>query len=323
MQSQIIGTGACIPDNIITNEALEKLVDTSDEWIVSRTGIRERRRINSNEASSDLAYTSAKRALKNAGLKPDQVDLILVATATPDMLFPSTACMVQGKLGLKNIPAFDLSAVCTGFIYGLATADAFIKSGVYKTILLVGVDTLTKFIDYKDRTTCVIFGDGAGAVVIKATKEKKGIIASKLYADGSKWDYIHLPGGGSRIPSYKSDRNTYYLKMKGNDTFKVAVRGLEQAIVTLLKQCCISTSDIDIVIPHQANIRIIEALARKLDYPMEKIFVNIQKYGNTSAASIPIAFDEAIKENRIKDGDIILMTAFGSGLTWGASLIRW
>ncbi len=323
MQSQIIGTGVCIADNIITNDELQKMVDTSDEWIVSRTGIRERRRANKNEASSDLAYIAAKHALKDAGIKPNDVDLILVATATPDMLFPSTACLVQEKLGISNIPAFDLSAVCTGFVYGLATADAFIRSGAYKTILLIGVETLTKFVDYKDRTTCVIFGDGAGAVVIRATKKKKGIIASKIYADGSKWDYIYLPGGGSRIPSYNCNRDDYYLKMKGHDTFKVAVRGLEQAVKDVLKQRHLSIRDIDIVIPHQANIRIIEALVRKLDYSMEKVFVNIQKYGNTSAASIPIAFHEAIKENRIKGGDIILMAAFGSGLTWGATLVQW
>lgn len=323
MKSHIIGTGICVPDRIFTNNDLEKLVETSDEWIVSRTGIRERRRANASEASSDLAYIAAKHALKNAGIKPDLVDLILVATATPDMLFPSTACLIQGRLGLKNVPAFDLSAVCTGFIYGLSTADAFIKSDAYKTILLVGVDTLTKFIDYKDRSTCVIFGDGAGAVVIKATKEEKGIIGSRLYADGSKWDYIHLPGGGSRIPSYKSKKESYYLKMNGRDTFRVAVRGLEQAIVELIKQCRISISDVDIVIPHQANIRIIETLARKLNYPMENIFVNIAKYGNTSAASIPIALHEAVIAKKIKHNDLILLTAFGSGLTWGASLIKW
>lgn len=323
MGSQIIGTGACVPDGIVTNKALEKLVDTSDEWIVSRTGIKERRRTNSTEASSDLASEAAKRALKDAGVRPDQVDLILVATATPDMLFPSTACLVQQKLGIRTIPAFDLSAVCTGFIYGLATADAFIRSGMYKTILLIGVDTLTKFVDYKDRGTCVIFGDGAGAVVIKATEKKQGIIASRLYADGSKWDYIHLPGGGSRIPSYRTDRGTYYLKMKGHDTFKAAVRGLEQAIMELVKQCRISIADIDIVIPHQANIRIIEALVKKLDYPLDKIFVDIQKYGNTSAASVPIALHEALEERRIQKGNIVLTVAFGSGLTWGANLIRW
>ncbi len=323
MRAKIIGTGMCVPHNIITNEDLEKLVDTSDEWIVSRTGIKERRRTNNDESSSDLAYIAAKSALKNAGMKPEQIELIVVATATPDMLFPSTACMVQGKLGLKNVPAYDLSAVCTGFIYGLSTADAFIKSGVYKTILLIGVDTFTKFTDYKDRTTCVIFGDGAGAVVIKAAKGNKGIIGSRLYADGSKWDYIHLPAGGSRMPSYMADETNYYLRMKGHDTFKVAVRGLEQAIVELLKQHHASINDIDIVIPHQANVRIIEALTRKLNYSSEKVFINIQRYGNTSAASIPIALDEAVKNKSIKDKDIVLLTAFGSGLTWGASLIRW
>jgi len=319
----IIGTGACVPDNVITNRDLEKLVDTSDEWIIARTGIKERRRTSDSETSSLLAYTAAKNALKNAGIKPDQLDLILVATSTPDMLMPSTACFVQGRLGTKYIPAFDLSAACTGFIYGVNLANAFIKSGTYKTILLIGVDTITKFVDYSDRTICAIFGDGAGAVVIKETRGKGGIIGSKLYADGKKWDYIHIPAGGSGIPSYRADKDSYYIKMKGHDTFKVAVRGLKQAITELLEQHHISIGDINIMIPHQANIRIIKALAEKLNYPMEKIFMNIHKYGNTSAASIPIALDDAVREKRIKKGDLILLAAFGSGLTWGAGLIKW
>ncbi|MCL4557021.1 MAG: ketoacyl-ACP synthase III [Deltaproteobacteria bacterium] len=323
MQSRIIGTGACVPDDVLTNEAIERLVDTSDEWIVSRTGIRERRRTGGTEASSDLAYKAARYALRDAGVKAGEVDLVLVATTTPDMLLPSTACIVQDRLGLKNVPAFDLSAACTGFIYGLSTADAFIRSGAYGTILLIGVDTLTKFTDYGDRTTCVIFGDGAGAVVVKAIREKRGVIGSMLYADGDKWDYIYVPAGGSRIPSYAADKTTWYLRMKGHDTFKVAVRGLEQAIIGLLERYRVPIEDIDIVIPHQANVRIIEALTRKLGYPPEKVFVNIQKYGNTSAASIPIALDEAVRQGRIKSGDTVLLTAFGSGLTWGASLIKW
>ncbi len=323
MQAAIIGTGACVPDQVLTNKALEELVDTSDEWIVSRTGIRERRRAGHDEASSDLAYSAARHALKDAGIRADEVDLVLVATATPDMLLPSTACIVQGRLGLKHVPAFDLSAVCTGFIYGLSTADAFIRSGAYRTILLIGVDTLTKFTDYNDRTTCVIFGDGAGAIVVRATHEKKGVVGSTLYADGSKWDYIYVPAGGSRTPSSVADKTNCYLRMKGHDTFKVAVRGLEQAIVDLLERCHLSPDEVDIVIPHQANVRIIEALTRKLGYPPEKVFVNIERYGNTSAASIPIALDEAVRAGKIKSGDNVLLAAFGSGLTWGASLIRW
>ncbi len=321
--AQIAGTGMCVPDAVVTNEALTKMVETTDEWIVSRTGIKERRSVHKQEASSDLAYRAAKRALEDADTAPGQVDLVLVATATPDMLFPSTACLVQNRLGIKNVPAFDLSAACSGFIYGLAAADAFIRSGVYKTVLLIGVETLTKFTDYTDRTTCIIFGDGAGAAVIKATKAKKGVIGSKLYADGGKWDFIRLPGGGSRTPSYACGREDYYLKMNGHETFKVAVRGLEQAIVDLLKACRMKTDDVDLVIPHQANMRIIETVARKLDFPMKRIFVNIEKYGNTSAASIPMALHEAVHEKRIKDGDTILTAAFGSGLTWGANLIRW
>ena len=323
MQSKIIGTGAFVPGSVLTNKTLEKMVVTSDEWIVSRTGIKERRRTTNSEASSDLAYTAAQRALKNAGVKPDKIDLVITATATPDMLLPSTACIVQGRLGMRNVPAFDLNAVCSGFIYGLAAADAFIRSDTYKTVLLIGVDTITKFTNYKDRSTCIIFGDGAGAVVLQASRGKKGILGSRLYADGTKWDYIHIPGGGSRIPSYAAGPPDYYMIMKGHDTFRVAVRGLEQAIIALLRQARISMRDIDIIIPHQANIRIIEALAIKLHYPMEKIFVNIDKYGNTSAASIPIALHEAVAAKRIRDNDLILFAAFGSGLTWGASLVKW
>ncbi|MCL4467788.1 MAG: ketoacyl-ACP synthase III [Deltaproteobacteria bacterium] len=323
MQSRIIGTGAFVPGGVLTNKTLEKMVVTSDEWIVSRTGIKERRRTTNKEASSDLAYYAAQRALKNAGVKPDRIDLVITATATPDMLLPSTACLVQGRLGMRNVPAFDLNAVCSGFIYGLAAADAFIRSGTYKTVLLIGVDTITKFTNYKDRSTCIIFGDGAGAVVLQAARGKKGILGSQLYADGTKWDYIHVPGGGSRIPSYAAAPKDYFMIMKGHDTFRVAVRGLEQAIIALLRQARISMRDIDIIIPHQANIRIIEALAIKLHYPMEKIFVNIDKYGNTSAASIPIALHEAVAAKRIRDNDLILFAAFGSGLTWGASLVKW
>lgn len=323
MRSKIIGTGAFVPPGVLNNEALETMVVTSDEWIVSRTGIRERRRTTDSEASSDLAYNAAKRALKNAGLKADRIDLVLIATATPDMLLPSTGCLVQGRLGIRHVPAFDLNAVCSGFIYGLATADAFIRSGAYKSILLIGVDTITKFTNYNDRTTCIIFGDGAGAVVLQATREKKGVIGSRLYADGTKWDYIHVPGGGSRIPSYAAAPPDYYMIMKGHDTFRVAVRGLEQGILDLLKQTRVSIHDIDVFIPHQANTRIIGALAEKLKYPMEKIFVNIEKYGNTSAASIPIALHEAVAAGRIRSNDLVLFASFGSGLTWGASLVKW
>ena len=325
LRGRIISTGSYVPETVITNRDIEKIVDTSDEWITERTGIKERRSVNSDQASSDLAFQAAAIALKSAGLKPKDIDLIIVATITGDMPFPSTACFLQSRLGAKNAAAFDINATCSGFIYGLHVANGLIKSGLHKRILLVGAESLTKMTDWQDRSTCILFGDGAGAVIIEATTEKRGIYSTHIHSDGDLSDLIALPGGGSRYPSSRETilKRLHYIKMKGNETFKVAVRTLEELAEKTLEDNKLDPSQLSLLIPHQANLRIIQATARRLNLPMEKVFVNIEKYGNTSAASIAIALDEAVRVGRIVDGDYILLEAFGGGLTWASSLIRW
>lgn len=325
MRGRIIATGSYVPENVITNRDIEKIVDTSDEWITERTGIRERRSVNGDQASSDLAFEAASLALKRANLKPRDIDLIIVATITGDMPFPSTACFLQSRLGAKNAAAFDINATCSGFIYGLHVANGLIKSGLHKKILLAGAESLTKVTDWQDRSTCVLFGDGAGAVIIEATTEKRGIYSTHIHSDGKLSDLISLPGGGSRYPSSRETilKRLHYIKMKGNETFRVAVRTLEELAARTLEDNNLDPSHLSLFIPHQANLRIIQATAKRLNLPMEKVFVNIDKYGNTSAASIAIALDEAVLAGRISDGDYILLEAFGGGLTWASSLIRW
>jgi 3-oxoacyl-[acyl-carrier-protein] synthase-3 len=325
LKGRIISTGSYVPENVITNHDLEKIVDTSDEWITERAGIKERRIVNGNQAASDLAYEAASVALKRAHLRPKDVDLIVVATISGDMPFPSTACILQGKLGAKNAAAFDLNAACSGFIYGLHIANSFIKSGSHSRILLVGSEVLSKFTDWQDRTTCILFGDGAGAVVIEATKEKRGIFSTHIKSDGSLSELICLPGGGSRYPCSRDSimKRLHFIKMKGNETFKVAVRTLEEIAVKTLEHNDLNPSQLSLLIPHQANLRIIQATARRLEMPMDKVLINIDKYGNTSAASIPIALDEAVQTGKVRDGDFLLLEAFGGGLTWASSLIRW
>lgn len=325
IRSRIIATGAYAPSKKLTNFDLEKIVDTSDEWIVERTGIKERRTCGTDEAASDLAFEAAKIALKNAGLKAKDIDLIIVATVSADMPFPSTACILQDRLGIKNTPAFDLNAACSGFIYGLSIADSFIRTMTYKRILVVGAEALTKFLDWEDRTTCVLFGDGAGAAILEATTEDRGIIATKLYSDGSLGDFIKLEGGGSRNPASKDTmkKKQHFIKMKGNETFKVAVRALESLVIDTLKENNIKPSQLSILIPHQANLRIIQATASRLGISMDKVMLNLERYGNTSAASIPIAMDEAVRTGRVRAGDIVLLEAFGAGLTWASALIKW
>lgn len=325
LRGRIISTSSYVPENVITNHDLEKIIDTSDEWIVERTGIKERRIVNNDQAASDIAYEAAKIACKRAHLKAKDIDLIIVATVTGDMPFPSTACILQSMLGAKNAAAFDLNAACSGFIYGLHVANGLIKSGMHKRILLVGTEVISKFTDWQDRTTCILFGDGAGAVVIEGTKEKRGIYSTHIYSDGNLSELISLPGGGSRYPPSRDSilKRLHFMKMKGNETFKAAVRTLEDVAVKTLDANNLKPSQLSLLIPHQANIRIIQATAKRLDLPVEKIFINIDKYGNTSAASIPIALDEAVQTGRIKDGDYILLEAFGGGLTWASSLIRW
>lgn len=325
LRGRIISTGSYVPENVITNHDLEKIVDTSDDWITERAGIKERRIVNGNQAASDLAHEAASAALKGAHLKPKDIDLIIVATISGDMPFPSTACILQSTLGAKNAAAFDLNAACSGFIYGLHIANSFIKSGSHSRILLVGTEVLSKFTDWQDRTTCILFGDGAGAVIIEATREKKGIYSTHIRSDGSLSDLICLPGGGSRYPCSRDSimKKLHFIKMKGNETFKVAVRTLEEIAVKTLEHNDIDPSQLSLLIPHQANLRIIQATAKRLNMPMEKVLINIDKYGNTSAASIPIALDEAVQTGKVKDGDFLLLEAFGGGLTWASSLIRW
>ncbi|MDR0977543.1 MAG: ketoacyl-ACP synthase III [Endomicrobium sp.] len=321
---EILGTGSYFPKKVLTNADIEKLVDTSDEWITTRTGIKERRISEKNEAASDLAYMASLEALKSSGIEPDQIDLILVATVTPDMFFPSTACFLQKKLGIKSAPAFDLFAACSGFVYGIAVANAFISSGLYKTVLLVGSETLSKVTDWKDRSTCVLFGDGAGAMILSACEDKNDILSVYLGADGSYSDLLFIPGGGSSHPSSieSVNQNLHTIKMNGRDVFKAAVPKMALAAQKALELSGKKLEDISLFIPHQANMRIIEAVAKKMNISMDKVFVNIYKTGNISSATTITALDEAIKIKRIKHGDLVEMVAFGGGFTWGASVVR-
>ncbi len=325
IRARITGTGAYVPETVVTNHDLEEIVETSDEWIAERTGIRERRIVNGNQATSDLACEAAQAALKQAHVKAKELDLIMVATVTPDMPFPSTACFLQQMIGAKSAGAFDLNATCSGFLYGLHVASGLIRAGAHQRVLLVGAEVLSKVTDWRDRSTCVLFGDGAGAVVLEATKEKHGVLSTHIHADGNLSDLISLPGCGSRNPCSQEAilKRLPFIKMKGSETFKVAVRTLEEVASATLEKNGLHPSQLSLLIPHQANIRIIQATAKRLNLPEEKVFVNLEKYGNTSAASIPIALDEAVRSGRVKDGDYLLLEAFGGGLTWASALLRW
>ena len=324
-RTKIVSTGSYLPEKVLTNFDLERMVETSDQWITERTGIKERRIANENQAASDLAHEASKIALDRASLKAEDIDLIITATVTGDMPFPSTACILQDKLGAKKAAAFDINAACSGFLYGLYVADSFIRSGMHKKILVVGTEVLSKITDWEDRTTCILFGDGAGAVIVEPTIEDRGILSMSVNSDGSMWDLLHLPAGGSKIPASREsvDNKLHYIKMKGNETFKFAVRTLEDLVVKILEENNLSPSQLSLLIPHQANLRIIQATADRLGLPMDKVLINIDKYGNTSAASIPIALDEAVISGRIKEGDYILLEAFGGGLTWASALLKW
>jgi 3-oxoacyl-[acyl-carrier-protein] synthase-3 len=309
----------------MTNRDLERIVDTTENWILERTGIRERRIADESEAASDLAVPAARQALDAARMDPNDLDLIIVATTTPDMFFPSTACILQSHLGAHQAAAFDVSAACSGFVYALSIADQFIRNGVYKRVLIVGTEVMSRILDWTDRNTCVLFGDGAGAAVLERTQGEHGVLSTHLRSDGRLWSLIQVPGGGSRIPPSASmlAERKQYIKMKGNETFKVAVRTFEEAVNETLKAAHLRPGDLSLLIPHQANIRIIRAVAERLGLPMDKVVLNVERCGNTSAASIPIALDEAVREGRIKDGDLVLFEAFGAGLTWASALIRW
>ncbi|MFA6170033.1 MAG: beta-ketoacyl-ACP synthase III [Candidatus Margulisiibacteriota bacterium] len=319
MKAKIIGTGSCIPAKIVTNDDLSKIVETSDEWIRERTGIRERRVTDDATATSDLAVIAAERAMANAKVSAAEIELIIVCTCSPDTLFPSVACILQDKLKAANAAAFDLSAACSGFNYGLAVASSLIEAGRHKTILLVGADTLTKYLDWTDRGTCILFGDAAGAVVLKADKEP-GVIGNFWKAEGSLRQSLVMPGGGSRDPENKNGR---FIRMDGKEVFKFAVRALETSIAEVLKATGRSLDDVNLLIPHQANTRIIDHVIKKMGLPKEKVYVNLQKYGNTSAASVPLALDEAATEGRLKRGDLVILSGFGAGLTYGANAIIW
>ncbi len=321
----ILGVGKYLPENVLTNADLEKMVDTTDEWIFTRTGIKQRRIASDNEATSDMAVKAAKNALSNAGMTPADIDIIIVATITPDMFFPSTACQVQYKLGASNVPAFDVSVACSGYVYGLAIADQFIRGGAYKHALVIASEKLSSVTDWEDRSTCVLFGDGAGAAILGQV-DSGGIMGSHLGSDGSKGDLLRLPAGGSRMPaSFKTVENKLHtIKMEGNVLFKHAVKIMADAALAVTEPLGLKGDDIDIIIPHQANIRILNALAKRMGVdPEKKVYLNIEKYGNMSAASSAVALTEAVEEGRIKKGDKILMDAFGGGLTWGALVIEW
>lgn len=321
---KIAGTGSYFPKKVLTNADLEKIVDTSDEWITTRTGIKERRIAEKDQATSDLALEASKEALKAAGMNPQEIDCIIVATVTPDMFFPSTGCLLQKKLDIKDCPAFDLSAACSGFIYGLSIAKAYIESGIHKNILLVGAESLTKFTDWTDRNTCVLFGDGAGAMILSASEEYDDVLSVYIGADGTYSDLLYLPGGGSANPTTADTVNAkmHTIRMLGKEVFKAAVPKMAIAAVKALEIANKKPEDIALFIPHQANMRIIEAVAKRLEISMDRVFVNIHKTGNISAATTITALDEAIKTGRLKKGDLVELVAFGGGFTWGATLIR-
>lgn len=323
--SRIVGTGAYLPERVLTNSELERIVETNDEWIVSRTGIRERRLAAEHEATSDLSHAAAIHALDMAGIKARDLDLVVVATLTPDAQLPATACYLQQRLGAKRAAAFDVAAACSGFIYGISVIDGMIRNGSAKRCLLVGAEILSRVLNWQDRGTCILFGDGAGAAVMVPTQGRSGVLSTHLYADGAQADLLCIPGLGSRIPASPAvlEQRLHTVHMKGNETFKLAVKGMTQAALAALKENQVTASEIALLVPHQANIRIIEATAQRLRIPMSRVFVNIDRYGNTSAATIPIALDEAVRQGKITTGDLVLLDAFGAGFTWGSALLRW
>ncbi|MEQ1793375.1 MAG: beta-ketoacyl-ACP synthase III [Nitrospira sp.] len=324
MKARITGTGSYAPSRIMTNAELERMVATSDEWIRERTGIRERHIAASGEACSDLAVQAGRRALAAAGIAASDLDLILVATCTGDFPLPATACLVQHQLGATKAAACDLSAACCGFVYALSVADAYVRTGM-RHVLVIGSEVMSSITDWTDRNTCILFGDGAGAAVVSASEGERGILSTHLRSDGSLCELIAVPAGGSRIPPSEKvvAERTHFIKMKGNETFKVAVRTLEEIARETLAANQLQVEDVDLYVPHQANVRILKAVMERLGLPIEKVMLNLERYGNTSAASIPIALDEAVRAGRVQDGSLVMLGAFGAGLTWASALIRW
>ena len=321
INSKITGTGGYLPEKVVTNADLEKIVDTTDDWITSRTGIKKRHLVVDGETTCDLAEKAALGAMEAAGLTKDDIDLIIVATTTPDRVFPSTACLLQDRLDIHGCTAFDVQAVCTGFVYALGVADKFIKSGTHKTALVIGAETMSRTVDWNDRTTCVLFGDGAGAVILQASEEP-GILSTHLHADGKYKDLLTIPAGVSENPAMFQSGEAY-MQMKGNEVFKMAVNTLGRIVDETLAANNMEKSDIDWLVPHQANIRIINATAKKLSMSMDHVVVTVHEHGNTSAASVPLALNEAVRDGRIKRGETILLEAFGGGFTWGSALIKY
>lgn len=326
LRARITGTGSAVPDKVLTNHDLEKLVDTNDEWITTRTGIKQRRIAAENEYTSTFATLAARRALEMAGVSPEELDLIILGTVTPDFPFPATSCIIQQELGANRAAAFDLSAACSGFIYGLNMAEAYIKSGMARKVLVMGAEVLTRIVDFTDRNTCILFGDGAGAVVVEADSGEQGILSSHIFTNGTHWGLLYQPGCGGRNPATAANTFTdklHYLRMEGNEVFKHAVRAMGDAAVAALEHNAVTADDVSLLIPHQANRRIIEATGKRVGISEERIFVNLHKYGNTSSASIPLALDEANREGRLNSGDLVLLDAFGGGFTYGSVLLKW
>jgi 3-oxoacyl-[acyl-carrier-protein] synthase-3 len=321
----VVSVGSYVPAKVLTNADLEKMVDTTDEWIVSRTGIKERRVAAESEFTSDLASQAALRAMEKGNIKPEEIDLIIVATITPDMPFPSTACLVQQKIGARRAAAFDIEAACSGFIFAMEIGQQFIMSRTYETVLVIGAEKLSSIIDWKDRNTCVLFGDGAGAAILQHRPNAHGLLTACMGSDGQKAELLSMPGGGSRCPATPDSvaKGLHYLRMDGKETFKNAVNAMLTAAQEALRRCELDISQIKCVIPHQANRRIIDAVGERLGVKPEQVFVNLDRYGNTSAASVAIALDEAVSQGHIHRGDLILLVVFGAGLTWGAAVIEW
>jgi 3-oxoacyl-[acyl-carrier-protein] synthase-3 len=321
----IVATGSYLPDRVLTNADLEKMVDTSDEWIVTRSGIRERRLARADEATSDMAAEAARRALDQAGVPPESVELIIVATVTPDMMFPSTACLVQHRIGSPRAACFDLEAACSGFLYGVEVARHFVAAGTLNTAVVIGAEKLSAVTDWQDRATCVLFGDGAGAAVLQSREGHRGILASVMGSDGSLADLLKIPSGGSRSPATPAtvNRRLHYIAMTGREVFKHAVRAMSDAAGKALRRCGLSIGDVTWIVPHQANARIIEAISERLGVPLSRFYLNLERCGNMSAASIPVALDEGVRGGRIRRGDVVMMVSFGGGFTWSCTVLEW
>ncbi|MFP3937939.1 MAG: beta-ketoacyl-ACP synthase III [Phycisphaerae bacterium] len=324
-RAAITGLGVAVPQRAVTNEDLETFVDTTDEWITQRTGIKTRRVVSEGQSTASLAIDAARASLDDAGIKPEDLDLIICATVCPEMTLPATACFVQNELGARDVPAFDLGAACSGWLYGLTVGEQFITTGKYRRVLVIGAEALTRFTDWTDRTTCVLFGDGAGAAVLEPSDDdEKGILYSVMHADGTGWDYIHVPAGGAReVATHQTvaDRR-HFIKMRGRDVYKFAVEKMQWLLAVCTSACGLTPDDVDLVVPHQVNVRIIKSATDKLGFPLEKVYMNIDRYGNTSAASIPLAMGDARGEGLIGPGSLVLLVAFGAGLTWAGTVVR-